>query len=113
MLIGIHIREKTQDADMQKASVGAIWKSSGICIVSGYVVLHFPLGGNLEPFLIRSLEKVRRGILFIAGTTLQIYLVQFPIIERFKGLLFPLNLLVITFLIFIAASVVYWIDRKI
>lgn len=38
MLIGAHIREKTQDRDTQKLEQN-IWKNSGICIVS--VILYF------------------------------------------------------------------------
>ena len=141
MLIGAHIREKAQDADMQNASAGSIWKSSGICIAS--VILYFAIrlavprfelfsvqfltwiaillalycifrwAENLESFLIRLPEKVCRGIAFTAGITLQIYLVQFPIINRFDALPFPLNLLVITVLIFAEAVAVYWLDSGI
>lgn len=118
-----------------------VWKNSAICIAS--VILYFAVrlavprfelfsvqfltwvaillalyfvfrwAENLEPFLIRLPEKVRGGLSFIAGITLQIYLVQFPIIEKFQGVLFPLNLLVITVLVFVAASTVYWLDRGI
>lgn len=94
---------------MQKASAGSIWKSSGICIASVilYFVIRFTVprfelfsvqvltwtaillalycisrwAENLELFLVRLLEKIRRIITFIAGITLQIYLVQFPIIN--------------------------------
>lgn len=53
------------------------------------------------------------AVIVIAGITLQIYLVQFPIINRFDVLPFPLNLFVITVLIFVAAVAVYWLDNGI
>ena len=140
MLIGAHIREKTQDRDTQKLQQN-IWKNSGICIAS--VILYFAVrlavprfelfsvqiltwiaislalyfvfrwAESLELFLIRLPEKLRGVLSFIAGITLQIYLVQFPIINRFDVLPFPLNLLVITVLIFVAAVAVYWLDSGI
>ena len=140
MLIGAHIREKTQERDTQKLQQN-IWKNSGICIAS--VILYFAVrlavprfelfsvqfvtwiaillalyfvfrwAESLELFLIRLPEKLRGVLSFIAGITLQIYLVQFPIINRFDVLPFPLNLFVITVLIFVAAVAVYWLDNGI
>lgn len=68
---------------------------------------------SLESFLISLPEKLRGILSFSAGITLQIYLVQFPIINRFDMLPFPLNLLVTTVLIFVAAVAVYWLDSGI
>ncbi len=140
MLIGAHIRETTQDRDTQKLQQN-IWKSSGICIVT--VILYFAVrlavprfemfsvqfltwiaillalyfifrwAESLEPILIRWPEKLQGVLSFIAGITLQIYLVQFPIINRFDALPFPVNLLVIAVMIFAGATAVYWIDRGI
>ena len=140
MLIGAHIREKTQDKDTQKLQQN-IWKSTGICIAS--VILYFAVrlavprfelfsvqfltwiaillalyfifrwAESLESLLIRLPGKLQGVISFIAGITLQIYLVQFPIINRFDVLPFPVNLFVITVLIYAVAVAVYWIDRGI
>ena len=140
MLIGAHIREKTQDKDTQRLQQN-IWKSTGICIAS--VILYFAVrlavprfelfsvqfltwiaillalyfifrwAESLESLLIRLPGKLQGVISFIAGITLQIYLVQFPIINRFDALPFPVNLLVIAVMIFAGATAVYWIDRGI
>ena len=140
MLIGAHIREKTQDKDTQRLQQN-IWKSTGICIAS--VILYFAVrlavprfelfsvqfltwiaillalyfifrwAESLESLLIRLPGKLQGVISFIAGITLQIYLVQFPIINRFDVLPFPVNLFVITVLIYAVAVAVYWIDRGI
>ena len=140
MLIGAHIREKTQDKDTQKLQQN-IWKSTGICIAS--VILYFAVrlavprfelfsvqfltwiaillalyfifrwAESLESLLIRLPGKLQGVISFIAGITLQIYLVQFPIINRFDVLPFPVNLFVITVLIYAVAVAVYWLDRGI
>lgn len=141
MLIGAHIREKTQCKDTQKASAGHIWKNSSICIASImiYFVIRFAVprlelfsvqfvtwiaillalycmfrwAESLELLLVRLPEKLRGVLSFIAGITLQIYLVQFPIINRFDVLPFPVNLLVITVLILVTAISVYWLDSRI
>lgn len=68
---------------------------------------------SLEPFLIEMPTKVKRILQSFAGITLQIYLVQYPIIERFATLVFPLNLLIITSLIILAAVAVYLVDKGI
>lgn len=65
---------------------------------------------TLEPYLLQLPVKANRCLAFLAGITLQIYLVQFPIIERFEIFIFPLNLLVIMVVIIVAATIVYWID---
>lgn len=53
------------------------------------------------------------AVIVIAGITLQIYLVQFPIINRLDVLPFPLNMFVIMVMIFVAAVAVYWLDNGI
>ena len=68
---------------------------------------------SLESFLIKLPGKAKGILEFLAGITLQIYLVQFPIIERFETLVFPINLFVITIAIVVAATVVYLLDRGI
>jgi peptidoglycan/LPS O-acetylase OafA/YrhL len=50
---------------------------------------------------------VNKPIKFLAKITLQIYVVQFVIIARFKHLTFPLNFLVVTGLILVVASALY------
>lgn len=68
---------------------------------------------SLETFLIEMPTKVKHILQSFAGITLQIYLVQYPIIERFATLVFPLNLLIITILIILAAVAVYLVDKGI
>lgn len=68
---------------------------------------------SLEPFLLKLPGKVNRIFEFLAGITLQIYLVQFPIIERFETIIFPFNLLIITGVVIGAAAAVYWVDQGI
>lgn len=141
MLLGAHLREREyKELDSRSLNVN-VWKTSLICVMS--VIMYFVVrimvpkfelftvqfitwitilaalysilrwAETLEPLLLRIPAKIRRGLQFIAGITLQIYLVQFPIIERFETLVFPLNLLVITVLIFVAATIVYWADSAI
>lgn len=50
---------------------------------------------------------------FLAGITLQIYLVQGPILGRVDHFRFPLNLLAAVVLILAAAAVVYYMDYAI
>ena len=68
---------------------------------------------SLETFLIEMPTKVKHILQSFTGITLQIYLVQYPIIERFATLVFPLNLLIITILIILAAVAVYLVDKGI
>lgn len=70
----------------------------------------FRWAGSLELYLLRLPAEISRCMSFAAGITLQVYLVQFPIIERFERLVFPLNLLIITIVIIAAAVVVYLAD---
>lgn len=136
MLLGAYFREREERTDNH--FVKGVGKTSMICIVS--VILYFVVrisvprfrlfsfqfltwiailialywifrwALSLEAYLLRLPNKISRCIEFAAGITLQIYLVQFPIIERFEGLVFPLNLLIITIVIIAAAVVVYLAD---
>lgn len=142
MLIGAHIKEKEEMRNsLQENSRGATWKAGGVCIVS--IMLYFIVrlavpryelysvqfitwiaillalyyifrwAQKLEWCLTRLSQGIVRVLSFIASITLQIYLVQWPIIEKFEGMIFPLNLFVIIILILVAATVVYWIDKEI
>ena len=136
MLLGAYFREREERTDNH--FVKGVGKTSMICIVS--VILYFAVriavprfglfsiqfltwiailialywifrwAGSLELYLLRLPAEINCCMTFAAVITLQIYLVQFPIIERFEGIVFPLNLLIITVVIIAAAVVVYLAD---
>lgn len=139
MLLGAYFREAEQRAG--KYTVNSTWKNGMLAIVS--IIVYFAVrlavprfglhtvqiftwaailfalyciirwAESLESFLIKLPGKVKGIPEFLAGITLQIYLVQFPIIERFETLAFPINLFVITIAIMVAAVVVYLLDHGI
>lgn len=139
MLLGAYFREAEQKAG--KCIANSAWQNGMLAIVSiivyfvvrlavprfglyavqilTWVAILFALyciirwAESLESFLIKLPGKVKGILEFLAGITLQIYLVQFPIIERFEILVFPINLFVITIAIIVAAAVVYWLDHGI
>lgn len=137
MLLGAYFREAEQKTE--KLTANNAWKNGMLAIVS--IIVYFavrlavPTFGlyavqiltwaaiifalyciirwaeSLELFLIKLPGKVQNILEYFAGITLQIYLVQFPIIERFETLVFPINLLVIVALIIVAATIIYWFDH--
>ncbi len=68
---------------------------------------------SLEKNLSKFPVIIRIFIKHFGSVTLQVFLVQFAIIMRFVSLVFPLNFLVVTGLIFAVASVSYFIERLI
>ena len=65
---------------------------------------------GLEKYL-QQFGKIFNGaIKFIANITLQIYIVQFLIIYKFQHLVFPLNFFVVTCLILVSASLLYYAE---
>lgn len=139
MLLGAHFREEEQTN--KKSANDRVGITGVLCIVSviiyfgvrmvvprfelytvqilTWVAIMFALywifrwAESLEPFLLKLPGKVNRIFEFLAGITLQIYLVQFPIIERFETIIFPVNLLIITAVVIGAAAAVYWVDQGI
>ena len=139
MLLGAYFREAEQKTE--KLTANNAWKNGMLAIVS--IIVYFAVrlavprfgfyavqiltwaailfasyciirwSESLELFLKKLSGKVKSILEFLAGITLQIYLVQFPIIERFETLTFPINLFVITIAIIVAAAVVYWLDHGI
>lgn len=137
MLLGAYFREAEQKTE--KLTANNAWKNGMLAIVS--IIVYFavrlavPTFGlyavqiltwaaiifalyciirwaeSLELFLIKLPGKVQNILEYFAGITLQIYLVQFPIIERFETLVFPINLIVIVALIIVAATIIYWFDH--
>lgn len=59
--------------------------------------------------------KFWKGVVFLSDRTLEIYCVQYIIIDAVRGwgLAFPLNWVVLTSLILIAATALHWISQKI
>ena len=135
MLLGAHFKEREERESISENS----WKLGIICIIS--VMIYFVVriavprfelftvqfltwiailsalywifrwAESMEIFLLKLPAKASRCLAFVAGITLQIYLVQYPIIERFETLLFPLNLFVIAVMIIVAAIIVFELDR--
>lgn len=54
--------------------------------------------------------KVSRVVYFLSAITLEIYLVQYPIIAKLNELLFPLNFLAVTGLVIVCAWIVHWLS---
>lgn len=137
MLLGSYFREAEQKTE--KLTANNAWKNGMLAVVS--IIVYFAVrlavprfglyavqiltwaailfalyciirwAESLEIFLIKLPDKAKAILEFFAGITLQIYLVQFPIIERFETLIFPINLLVIVALIIVAATIIYWFDH--
>lgn len=55
--------------------------------------------------------KIGKIVRFLASITLEIYLVQFPIIAAWSKLRFPLNFMVVTAMILICAWFVHWLSE--
>ncbi len=70
----------------------------------------FVVAISLEDTLVKFNTLWKSFVKFVASITLQIYIVQFIVIRKFENLLFPINFLVVTTLIFIFASVVYALE---
>lgn len=70
----------------------------------------FDLFMSLENFFKKAPNSVKTCVRHISNITLQIYIVQFVIIEHFESLAFPLNLAVVSILILLAASVLYYLE---
>lgn len=81
-------------------------------IVNQFVILitlyfTFALFVSMEQMLQKVPAKLGACVRYISNITLQIYIVQFVIIEHFEELVFPLNLAVVSVFIVVAASVLY------
>ena len=77
-------------------------------ILSLYFVFAVFIG--LEKYLQQFGKIINGTIKFIANITLQIYIVQFLIIYKFQHLVFPLNFFVVTCLILVSASLLYYAE---
>ena len=73
------------------------------------VVLHFMFAVfiGLEDCFKKIPDWINKAVKFVAGITLHIYIVQFVIIRRLEGLIFPVNFLVTTVAILALACAVY------
>ena len=60
---------------------------------------------SLEKYFWKMPDWILKIINFIAGLTLEIYIIQKPIIKQFSDVVFPLNFIIITVLIIISALV--------
>lgn len=76
-------------------------------------ILLFRTFAGIDSKLEKLPTKLKAIISYIAEITLEIYVVQYVIIDGFKHLSFPLNWIVITAYILLAASVLHFICRGI
>lgn len=99
------------------ASFGILGELQIINQVLIFVLLYFifRLFGGLDAKLSRLPAAIRKVIGFIADMTLEIYIVQYVLISVLRrfGLMFPLNWLVITAAIILAAWVLHWVCKLI
>lgn len=70
----------------------------------------FVLFISLENCFKRVPKIINTVVRYISGITLQIYVVQFVIIAHFEKIIFPLNLLTVSVLIVVSASVLYYAE---
>ena len=83
------------------------WQILNQLTVLAVLYFMFAIFIGLEGSLKKVPGWINKSVKFVAGITLHIYLVQFVIIRAFEGLMFPLNAVVTTVLIFAAASALY------
>lgn len=81
-----------------------------IAIIAALISI-FAFAMGLEAFISKLNKKMLLLIKFIASITLQIYIVQFLIIDKFKSLVFPLNLIAVTVMIIVSAAVLYYVEH--
>ncbi len=76
------------------------------------VVLYFMFAVfvGLEDCLKKIPNWINRAVKFVAGITLHIYIVQFVLIRRLEGLVFPVNLFVTTAAILALACALYYAE---
>ena len=76
------------------------------------VVLYFMFAVfiGLEDYFKKIPGWINKAVKFVAGITLHIYIVQFVIIRRLEGLIFPVNFLVTTAAILGLACVMYYAE---
>ena len=76
-------------------------------IILAVVYFIFVVLMSLEVSLKKVPGLINRIVKFVSGITLHIYIVQFVVIRRLEGLIFPVNLLATTAAILALASTVY------
>lgn len=72
----------------------------------------FKCFSSIENQIIKLPGALKLAIAFVAQITLQIYAVQYVIIPRFSNIVFPLNWIIITFLIILSAYILYLVSNK-
>lgn len=82
-----------------------------ILLITLYFLFRSFAGINSK--LEKTSEKMKKVIQFIASITLEIYLVQYPIIPIFAGLVFPINWILITTTILISAYILHVMTKKV
>ena len=65
---------------------------------------------GLEDYFKKIPNRINKAVKFVAGITLHIYIVQFIIIRRLEGLVFPVNFLVTTVAILLLACMMYYAE---
>ena len=70
----------------------------------------FAIAIELEDTFLGLDKRLLSAVELISNMTLHIYVVQFIVIRRFSGLVFPLNLIVVTALILMCAAALYYLE---
>ncbi|MBE5741931.1 MAG: acyltransferase, partial [Clostridiales bacterium] len=93
----------------KKAEIASVQIVNQFCILFALVMIFIVMIG-MESTLSKFNGKIKSIIKFVANITLQIYIVQFIVIRKFESLVFPLNFVVVTALIILLASLVYFAE---
>ena len=73
----------------------------------------FGLFVSLEKYLTKIPKVISQIVKYISNITLQIYFVQFVVIVRFEKLPFPASLIGVVVGIFVAATILYYVEQLI
>lgn len=86
------------------------WQILNQLCIMGVLYFMFAVFIGLEDCFKKAPAWINKSAKFVAGITLHIYIVQFVLIRRLEGLIFPVNFLVTTAAIFVLACAVYYAE---
>jgi len=86
-------------------------------IINQYILLMLLTGifvcvASVSSKLDKLPDFIKKVINYLAKITLEVYVVQVVIIERFRGLKFPINWIVITAIVIIGASLLHFVIQS-
>ena len=93
----------------------AVWIITLIYLMIGFYTLYYFLKcfAGINSKLEKLPNKIKNVIKFLSSITLEIYIVQYPIIPIFKNLVFPINWLAITITILIVAYILHIVSKQV